>query len=645
METVTTKKTSPATLALFAAAVAFATFLVYLPSARYGFVSFDDLRYVPGNTAIRSIDAAFIKLIFTTVIASNWHPLTIFSYALDYSLWGNAPSGYHIENIVWHSANAALVFFLAVRLFAARGFKGAGAAYAALSAALVFGLHPTHVESVSWVSERKDVLSGFFFILSVLAYLGYAGPAPGKKPLYYLASLLCFVLAALAKPMAVTLPVVLLLLDYYPLERIRTGPVKVFAEKVPFFAVSLLVSALTLWAQSYGGAIKAVSTFSLSKRVFLSVKAPVFYIWKTLWPFKLSPIYMPPVDTSLASAGFVLSLAFVLAVTAFCLYAARKNRSYLAAWLYFIVTLLPVIGIIQVGDQAAADRYTYLPSLGPVLLAAAGARSVFTRLKGPGTRALAAAFLLLLSTLLAARTVSQQSVWKDSVSLWTHVLEVEGEVPLAYNSRGLVYQEMGDHQKAIADFNRAIELDPGYAFPYNNRGYSYQKMNDREKAQRDYDKAIELNPKIANPYNNRGLLYYDHDEFEKAVRDFRKAIELDPKLLNSYMNLGLAYMELGRFTEALGAFDAGLRLSPTQPDLLVNRGFLYMTLDEYAKAAADFEAAAKYNPDDPSAHWGLGLASLRLGDKKRAGVELRKAASLGSVEAEEFLSRAPELRE
>jgi len=632
-----TKNPSALALTLLAAAAAVVTLLVYLPSVRYGFVSFDDLRYVPANPAIRSIDAAFIKLIFTTVIASNWHPLTIFSYALDYLAWGASPTGYHLENIVWHSLNTALVLVLAIRLLRTRGVEGPAAAYAAVAAAMVFGLHPTHVESVSWISERKDVLSGFFFILSLLAYLRYTDPYCGRRPLYYMVALFAFVLSVLAKPMAVTLPVVLLILDYYPLERLKGKYIKAVAEKLPFFAVSLLVAALTLWAQSYGGAIKTVAAFSLSKRLFLSVKAPVFYLYKTIWPLKLSPVYVPPPDTNLLSAGFIIPAAIVTAITVFCLYSARKNKLYLTVWLYFIVTLLPVIGIIQVGDQAAADRYTYLPGLGPVMLFGALGYAVFIRLRGRGARAAAAGVLVVISVLLGARTVSQQAVWKDSLSLWSHVIETEGEVPLAYNSRGLVYQELGEHDKAIADFNRAIALEPGYAFPYNNRGYSYQQMHDTKNALKDYDRAIELNPNIASPYNNRGLLNYDREEFEKAIVDFKKAIELDPRMLHPRMNLGLAYMELGRVRDALAAFDAGLALSPMEPDLLINRGFARLTVADYAGAEADFEDAKKYAPADPAARWGLALVYRQLGHADKSDEEIKKAAELGSEEAKQYL--------
>lgn len=628
------------TVTLWAIAAALAAFLVYLPSARYGFVSFDDLRYVPGNAAIRRIDLEFIRLIFTTVIASNWHPLTIFSYALDYAVWGAAPSYYHLENIIWHSVNTALVFLLTIRLYALRAPVDSRALFAGLAASLLFGLHPLHVESVTWISERKDVLSGFFFILSLLMYLRFAGAGAVRRSLYYSASLFAFVLAMLAKPMAVTLPLVLLILDFYPLERIRAASVvKLLAEKVPFFIISLLGSLLTLWAQSYGGAIKTVGTFPLAKRLFITVRGPVFYLYKMAFPFDLAPIYLPPADTSLSSPVFIFCLLVVAVVTAACVALARKNRIYLAAWLFFIVTLLPVLGIIQVGDQAAADRYTYLPSLGPFILASAGAALVFGRLsKGAGKTAMIACTAALF-VFLAALTVKQESVWKDSLTLWTHEITTQGEVPLAYNSRGLVHQELGDHKSAIEDFNRAISLDPAYAFPYNNRGYSYQQMRDLGSALRDYNRSIELDPSIPNPYNNRGLIFYESGRYEEAVKDFRKAVELDPKLLNSYQNLGLAYMELRDYESARKSFEAGLRISPMEPSLLLNRGFLRMTTGEYFLAAADFEASIKYGPNEPEAYWGAGLAYLRLGEKPKADEFISKASTMGLPEAREFLLR------
>ncbi|MEE9614570.1 MAG: hypothetical protein V3W31_06400, partial [Thermodesulfobacteriota bacterium] len=399
-------------LAAAAFIVAAVTFLVYLPALYNGFVSWDDQLYVYENPNIRSLDAEFFGWLPTAVVSNNWHPLTVLSHAVDYALWGPDPMGHHLTSIVLHTLNVFLVFILAVRLVG-DALPARALATGAVTA-LLFGLHPIHVESVVWVSERKDVLCAFFFLLSIIAYLRYVrsgrGEAGKGKATAYAASLAFFALALMSKPMAVTLPLVLLILDSYPLRRTEGARRAVF-EKIPFFALSIFTSVITVWAQRTTEAVAALDAHPLATRLFIAVRAYAFYLYKTLFPLGLAPFYPVPENTSLLSIEFMAALALLVVVTVFCAAYLRRERAFSAVWLYYVATLLPVIGLVQVGLQSAADRYMYLPSLGPFLLVGLGAGVVVESYPKRDRQAAAFAALLIMAG-LAVGTVRQTGVWK-----------------------------------------------------------------------------------------------------------------------------------------------------------------------------------------------------------------------------------------
>ncbi len=504
--------------------VAAVTAAAYLPSLGNGFVNWDDPDYVYENPLIRSLDAGLLRYAFIGPAVSNWHPLTILSFALDYRLWGLDPFGYHLTNLIFHALNTGLVLALAFRLFSYGKNNGAYASMLAAGvAALLFGLHPLHVESVAWISERKDVLSGFFYVLSLLAYIRYAEKG---RALHYLAALVLFVLALMSKPMAISLPFVLLILDFYPLKRLDA---RALVEKAPFLALCAVSGALTLWAQAKGGALADVAIYPVDARIVGAVRSSVFYLYKTIAPIDLSPYYPWYPNTGFFDVKFLASFLVVIIITAFSLMTARKNRIFLAVWLYFIVTLGPVLGFIQAGGQAAADRYMYLPSIGPFLLAGAAARELFLRCRESAWRAVIAISLLTVMAALASRAVSEEAIWKDSTTLWSSEIDdFPGRVNIAYNLRGLAYEEIGDHRRAIDDFTQAIKLRPysSYVSPYNNRGISYEAEGEFGPALKDYSTAIALNPTLPEPYMNRGRLYEKFGRYGMATADFNRAREL-----------------------------------------------------------------------------------------------------------------------
>ncbi|MCK9419645.1 MAG: tetratricopeptide repeat protein [Nitrospirae bacterium] len=484
-----------------AASVAFLTFLVYLPALRNEFVNWDDGPYVFANLQIRSFDGNFFKWAFLEFHIMNWHPLTWISHALDYALWGLNPMGHHLTNIILHTVNTALVVVLATKLVEARtnglnGLNGLnkGALIAAGVAGLLFGLHPVHVESVAWVAERKDLLCALFFLLSVIWYANYVSYKTYRT---YMLTLGFFALALMSKPMAITLPAVLLILDWYPYNRIRS--LKTFraasVEKLPFLALSLISSVLTVFAQRSGGALELMEIVPLSTRLLVSMHSLIAYLGKMLWPLELIPFYPYPRTVSFLSPEYFGVVALVIGITIICVVKAKKKQHlWLSVWSYYCVTLAPVLGIIQVGGQAMADRYTYLPSVGPFLLVGLGAAWVWEKSEISWKRGLIAttAFMVFLS--LSFMTFQQIGRWKNDVDLWNYVIEREGhDVLFAYFKRGQAFALRGQYEKAIEDYNTVIALNvEEYSKAYIERGLTYLKAGQVDLAVADLKKACSL---------------------------------------------------------------------------------------------------------------------------------------------------------
>ncbi len=614
---------------LLAGLAAAAAFLAYLRTLQNGFVNWDDGKYIYKNPNIHSFGMSLLKWSFGFYFG-NWHPLTLMSYAVDYALWGANPMGYHLANIVLHSANTFLVVLLTVRLVEAWGrskalslpqtlrfvppspsgretgvregngvfFNGRGKLIAGVTAGLLFGLHPLHVESVAWASERKDVLCALFFLLSILAWLKWiAGAeqadqtnkenpcnrnpggdlkyaakregmaAPGKKKKsglkrHYLYSLLFFALALMSKPMAVSLPLVLLILDRFPLGRISSSKKSLGAalyEKLPFIALSGGSAALTLLAQENAEAITSLKSLPFYERAMMAARSLGLYLWKMAVPFNLVPYYPYPKDISFLSPQYFLPVALVAGVTVFCLLKARKNGLWLACWAYFVITLLPVLGLVQVGKQSMADRYAYLPSLGPLIAAAAAAAWLWNRAasarRGQAIRAVGASAAVLALLSASYLTFRQIGVWKNSMTLWNYVIAKEpGQVPLAYINRGVVFKQMRQFENAIADYDTAISLDPRSSYAYDDRGIVFEEMGRFGQAIGDYGKAISLDPANSEAYNNMGVAFGNTGRFGMALANFNRAIVLNPDSAVFYINRGRAYMATGLSGPAAGDF-------------------------------------------------------------------------------------------
>lgn len=506
-------------LFLIALFVALMTVFVYLPALNNGFVNWDDNTYVYDNVKITSLDLQFIGWAFTTFEAANYHPLTWISYAMDYTFWKMNPFGYHLTNLLIHAANTFLVVVLVTRLFQRADKQpydaspGRKVLVAAGITGLLFGAHPMHVESVAWVSERKDVLCAFFLLLSLLAYLNYA-TLQTKKHLSYSVAVGAFILSLLCKPMAVTFPFVLLTLDVYPLKRLFgkgvISPKRVLLEKLPFLGLSLASAVVTIIAQNEAAA--TIQNFSFFERILTASRALVFYLVKLLLPIGLVHFYpiMTPVSFSIKDVFVIIILS---GVTLSCIWPSRRSPIWMTVWIYYLITLMPVLGIVQVGGQAAADRYTYLPALGPMFLIGLGCALVVEKL-GAGShlsRLTARLFVLVLSglfLLMFSLTIHQIRVWKDSLSLWNREFAVYPvAIPLLYRGRADAYYRAGKFDMAIADFTTALEIDPVDYRSYFARGMIYFASERYEKALADFDRTLAIKPDHGEASLYRSLVY------------------------------------------------------------------------------------------------------------------------------------------
>ncbi len=484
--------------------VAICTFAVFLPVLRNGFVNWDDPIYVgtqPGSlwTALWQVHPS-----------GNWHPLATLSHRLDLLVWGHHPRGHHLTSIVLHALNAGLMVLLAEALLRARrqAAPTRGALIALSLAALAWSVHPLRVESVAWVSERKDLLCGFFYLLGLRAYLRDAGTT--TRPWYargsYWRTVACFVAALLSKPMAVSFPLVLLLLDWFPLARTeRQGLRKLIAEKLPLFGLSLAAGLVAVHAQGAAGAFRALDDVPGTTRVLVALQAIGGYVGKLLWPSPLLPYYSYPDEPSLLSVLVASSIIALAAVLAF----RRRRPAIVATIVAYLVLLSPVLGIVQVGPQAMADRYTYLATIPLVVLAAAAATA------RRGGRVLAVPVVLVIG-LLGWLTSAQIRVWQDSEALWTHQLAHEPDNMEARNSRASFYYEHARYREALADYDAALAAPARMSARHaskrraaclNDRAITHVQLGNLESAIRDASEAIALMPAQASYYLNRGEMY------------------------------------------------------------------------------------------------------------------------------------------
>jgi lipoprotein NlpI len=645
-----------------AALVSLLTFAVYLSSLHHEFVEWDDAQYVVENLHIRSINVAFIKWAFTDFHAGNWHPLTWISHAIDYAIWGLNPLGHHLTNVILHTVNSFVVVLLIMRLLNVaretalkkrlpvflddRTILITGGA-----TGLLFGLHPLHVESVAWVAERKDLLCALFFLLSIILYTKYVTstciePAQERSSLrlfdnrYSAAFLVFFVLALLSKPMAVTLPFVLLVLDWYPFDRIQSPKAfrSAFIEKIPLIALSLISSVLTVLAQRAGGALMSMESAPIAIRVLVAARSLGAYLWEMVWPLNLTPFYPYPTGVSFISFEYLLTIAVVIGITIVCVVSAKRQRLWLSVWSYYVITLIPVIGIVQVGRQAMADRYTYLPSLGPFLIIGLGiawaskAMNTLPR-RGLIMKPLGVSIAIVMFFFMSYLTLRQIGIWNNSIRLWSYVIEKQPQrAHLVYYFRGLAFLNTDQFDNAIEDFDRAIALDPYFRDAFLNRGTAFEKKGMLDKAIESFDKAIELGPSY-EAYFNRGITFEKMGLLDKAISDYDKAIAIDPSRYEAYHAGGKLYGKTGSFDKAIAYFSKYIAINPKHAESYNNRGLSYAYIGQDERALEDFSKAIELDRNIAVTYRNRGTVYLRMGKREYAIPDFRKACALGDEKA------------
>jgi tetratricopeptide (TPR) repeat protein len=524
-------------------AVGALTAACFLPALRNDFVLWDDDLNITDNPRYRGLSLAHLRWMFTTFHGGHYQPLSWLTLAVDHALWGMDASGYHLTSLLLHAATAAAVYSLLLAVLD-RG-RAWTACVAAAAGALFYALHPLRVESVAWVTERRDVLSGLFFVVTLVAYLRMQQADGAARRRWLAASLAAFTLSLLSKAWGMTLPVVLLALDVHPLRRVvRTRDVpRLVLEKWPWIALAAAAASAAFAAQHRIEAMRTLADHDPLERALQAAYGVSFYLWKTVVPADLSPLYILPDALRLSDPRFAVPLVAALALTVAAAAAWRRRPWLLAAWLAYVAILSPVLGVAQTGPQLVADRYSYLASLPLAALAAAGLERVLARTPRAAPAALAAAVLALVAC--AALTVRQTRVWRSSLALWEHAIRVDPRNFVAWTNRGWTRHLAGDLAGAIADYTEALRLYPRYPLALNDRGFARQMQGDLAGAVTDYTAALALDPRYAEAAYNRGTAYHAAGNFRAALADYSHAIAHDPDDPRFPNNRGLVRQALG----------------------------------------------------------------------------------------------------
>ena len=596
------------------------TGMVYWQTLSYDFVNLDDTLYVTENHHVQNgLSTDGIIWAFTTTQASNWHPLTWLSHMLDYQLYGMNPHGHHLTSVLFHLANAVLLFLLLNRI--------TGTPWSSGFVAALFALHPLHLESVAWVAERKDVLSTFFGMLTLWFYAGYV-ERPGSTR--YLLTLSTFALGLMAKPMLVTLPFVLLLLDYWPLERIRLGQrnneadatrhtskvqqstfLSLLREKVPFLALAALSSIVTFSVQRSTGAMTALDVYPVKTRVANALLSYVAYMGQMLWPQNLAVIYPHPGNNlqivQAMGAGLLLLCLSVAVVL-----AARRYPYLPVGWFWYLGTLVPVIGLVQVGVQARADRYTYIPLIGLFIIIAWGVSSLSTRWRHQKAVITGTAGIILLS--LAAASYNQLHTWKDSVTLFQHTVQVTAGNFLAHNNLGAALAEQGKNQEAISHYRKALEINPNYWSAHNNLANVLAEQGNAKEAFDHYHTALKIKPDDAGIHNNFATFLAQQGKTEQAIAQYSRALEIRPDFAEVYSNLGSVFKQQGKLDKAIAYYRKALEIKPNQAEAHNNLGIILAHRGRLKEAVNHYSEALRLNPESAEIHNNLAVALVELGE-------------------------------
>jgi len=616
------------------------------------FVSYDDSKYVVENPHVRGgLTGEAVTWAFTTFHASNWHPLTWLSHALDVQLYRLNPLGHHLTNLLLHIANV-LLLFLALKLMT-------GSIWRSAFVAALFGVHPLHVESVAWVAERKDVLSAFFWMLTIWAYVRYVQSPSLKR---YVPVMLFFAPGLLAKPMLVTLPFVLLLLDYWPLGRFEgfkvqgskfkvrppnpehltpnTGNARLVGEKVPLIVLSIGSSVMTFLAQRTGGSVADLGGFTVGARIGNAFVSYVEYVLKMVWPTRLAVFYPHPGDSLPMWQAVGAALVMVL-ITALVLVPARRRRYMAVGWLWYVGTLVPVIGFVQVGFQAMADRYTYIPLIGLFIAAVWGIGGANggkgEREKGrmdtpilpySHTPTLAVIACILLLTLTALTRI-QVRYWRNTFALFEHAIAVTQGNYIAHNNLGQALASEGRFDEAIEHYKKALETDPDPGLAHSNLGAALAELGRFEEAMQSFEHSVRSDPECIEGHVNLGRGLSMQGRFDEATEHLSEALRLDPEHPGAHLEMGNLLGRQGKLDEAADHFAEVIRIKPESAEAHSNLGYVLRRQGKLDEAMSHLQEAVALKPKLGAAHYNLALVLYSRGDYSGAWKEIQLARKCG----------------
>ena len=595
--------------AIFSIVLTFIIMTVYAQVGNHQFINLDDTGYVTHNPVVAGgLTGDTIKWAFTTIDCFYWQPVTWLSHMADVQLYGMNPRGHHLTNVALHIIASLLVLCFFCRL--------TGKLWHSAFVAFLFALHPQSVESVAWVAERKDVLSAVFWFLSLIIYVEFT---VRRKPYLYVLSLCSFMLGIMSKPMVVTLPAIMLLLDFWPLGRFRCLspglPVRerldrvlpVILEKLPFIACSLFSAAITIYGHNQAGGLRNLHELPVELRLENALVSYVSYIAKVFLPIDLAVLYPFPEYIALWKViGSLLVLGFITVIAVL----TRRSQPYFAVgWFWFVLTLVPVIGLLQTGEQSMADRFSYIPRVGLFVMAAWGVSELTKGLRN--RRAIIVITACLVIAASTALTWRQLGYWRDNISLFQRTLQFTTGNYTIHNNLGLALAEQGDLQSAIEEYQESIRIKPNFAFPHNNLGLALSKQGKLDAAIREYREALLIDPAYANAHNNLGIALAGQGDLDGAIRKYRDALRISPKNADAHYNLGLAYAGKGDFDSAIIEYNEALRITPYDSDVHINLGTAYAGKGQLDMAIEKFQKALQLNPDNKNAQGNLQRALIQ----------------------------------
>jgi len=611
------------------------------------FINLDDNVYVTDNRHIQDgLTIQGVTWAFTTIHGGHWHPLTWLSHMLDCQLYGLKPSGHHLTNLAFHIANTLLLFLVLKRM--------TGALWRSCFVAVLFALHPLRVESVAWVAERKDVLSTFFWMLTMWAYIRYV---ERPKLHRYMLTLLFFALGLTSKPMLVTLPFVLLLLDYWPLGRFQLSPssmnpkspsskpintndqismaLRLIREKAPFFLLSALLSILTVFTVQQGGGVKSWEIYPLQTRVANALVSYVSYIEKMIWPRHLAVFYPYPEAFPLWKVGG--GVFFLIFLTFLAIRAARKYPYLAVGWFWYIGTLVPVIGLVQDGMQAMADRFTYVPLIGLFIMITWSVTDIlagwrYRRIVLPISAGILLSILMIVTKL-------QVQHWQNSITLFIHSLDVTSNNSLVHNNLGAALGGQGRIQEAIAHYTEALRIRPDYAEAHINLGSALMRQGKIQEAVAHFTEALRIRPDSAEAQNNLGSALMRQGKIQEAIAHFTEALRISPDHPGVHYNLGVVLQGQGKIQEAIMHFAEAVRIRPGYEIAHNNLGVALVGEGRIQEGIAHFAKAVQVKPDYVDAHINLGFGYLTVGDKVSALEEYKILKKLNPYLADQLYQR------